>query len=222
AGASLGSVRPVEVRCRPVRGPVPSVARGVLLRSATLVVGIAICIVGVLALETLVSWGVPSGLLLLLCLLAWIAMSVATIAMNRMTVAAGDDGLFVYRRLRRRFLPYARITGMVRSGTQVIVSLREEDPLLFKLAEEPDATLFLERVAHGRTLAARPRRPVEKELTRGDRPVAAWLGEMRDLTRRDGYRESGVTVDDLWTSIEDPSLGLPERVAATIALREHL
>ncbi|MDB4994946.1 MAG: hypothetical protein JWM74_2378, partial [Myxococcaceae bacterium] len=57
---------------------------------------------------------------------------------------------------------------------------------------------------------------------RGEKALAAWIRDLRALSRDEGYRARAAPVDDLWRVVEDPSCDASARAGAAIALQPEL
>ncbi|MDB4994646.1 MAG: hypothetical protein JWM74_2078, partial [Myxococcaceae bacterium] len=58
-------------------------------------------------------------------------------------------------------------------------------------------------------------------LARGERSLDAWIRDLQQLTRREGYRDAAVPPAKLLDVVEDASASPALRAAAAIALRAH-
>lgn len=151
-------------------------------------------------------WLVAAGVLLVTSLLT---------RLGRLTV--GRDGLRV-RRLVSRHVPAADIREVEDVGGAVVVEMADGSRV--RLPMVSDREFLVARLREVREGAARhlPDLP-----TRGARPVREWVEELRAHVRRpDTFRETSLTVEDLWSVVDAPSVGLSQRAVAAAGLREHL
>lgn len=146
--------------------------------------------------------------ILLLALLALLAPRKAVV---------GTDGVAVEGLLRRRFLPFADITG-VRGDARGV-----------RLGRRDDSDLLLPGAPGGEALESRIRAAMETQgqgalearldaLDRGGRPVSEWLDGLRRLADRSaGYRAAAIQPEQLAAVVEDASVPRERRIAAAVS-----
>ncbi|MBK7395117.1 MAG: hypothetical protein IPJ34_02145 [Myxococcales bacterium] len=134
---------------------------------------------------------------------------------GRLTV--GRDGLRV-RRLGSRHVAAANIRDVDDVGGAVVVEMAGGERLRLPMAR--DRELVVERL---RELKEGEARRIPELPARGARPVHEWVEELRAAVRRpDTFRAASLTVEDLWSVVDAPNVGLPQRAVAAAGLHEHL
>jgi hypothetical protein len=164
----------------------------------------------------------------------------------------GTDGVAVGTHARRRFVPYAAMTGVVRSARGVTVALRDGTwwvlplqgiaaPPLPRVAISDAASapvdellerreLLLRRIEDGIEAQARAHAPTVQldVLDRKSRTLDAWRDALLGLLARPpSYRDAHATPDHLFRIVADAGAAPERRVAAAVALSgarddEHL
>ncbi len=149
-------------------------------------------------------------------------------------VDVGADGVLVRWLGRRQFIPIATIKDVVQLPG--IVRLTHHDgtstDLVLAMGSHKKNPL---QVAYAATLTERlmeamsaARSGVEGAaealvLERRDRPVDAWIRELRSsLVHDPRFREAPVLPERLWRLVEDPSVAASQRAAAAVALAPSL
>lgn len=149
-------------------------------------------------------------------------------------VTVGADGLFVERRGRNRFLPFAKVTSIETHRTYpdaVVVTLEGGEEVTLRTSIQDKASMAEKDRVDQRALLARARASlaafrarthggdVAFFLERGGRSAKDWMESLETLRVERGYRETHLSDDQLWAVLEDPAASPEARAAALIALR---
>ena len=152
----------------------------------------------------------------------------------RPTMTIGIDGILVRRRLRRRFIPYAKIEsvalvnpvpaapkthGMV---TTLRLQLAHEavDLPIVGWSDE-DVRRAITRIEEARAAANDDTVAPATALARGNESVDAWRERLRRLLSADaGFRQRRLTLDETLEILADPGVPLTQRVGAALAAAE--
>ncbi len=145
-------------------------------------------------------------------------------------VMIGEDGVLLLWLGRRRFIPFGALRAARPLPLGVALDLADDRSVEIRLTQRADAEpvrreALLERITRGIDVHE-ALEPAEDEalLARGERPIEAWIEEMRILGSSHvyGYRTIAIPRDRLWCVLENPSADPSARQGAALALREHL
>jgi hypothetical protein len=153
----------------------------------------------------------------------------------------GVDGIQVRQALRRQRLPYGQISGarVIESivphyrgvalpadiEVRVFVQIDQVDrgPIRLRVGSREQtgdlAERIVRRVAEARSShGSRTDAAVVAQLERGAQDADAWTRSLKAMGGAGQYRVAGVSLESLWTAVEDGSLPAAQRVAAAVAL----
>jgi hypothetical protein len=155
------------------------------------------------------------------------------------TLVIGKDGIHAARPLGGRFLSFdefesvertpstKRKDGKPTAGNHLTIRLKEsgkrvalDEHLGIKWPDAATCDAAAELITHelDARRAGGATRAIDV-LTRGERTTGNWISELKRLTRREGYRDAAVPVEQLLDVVEDAKAEPALRLAAAIALR---
>lgn len=150
---------------------------------------------------------------------AFAVIAFTFLTLPRMTLA--EDGLEVRSPFRRRFVPFAAITGIeldeALRGGRVRVLVGTEAPIEL---DSDDAAGLAARLRARLALEGRrdPSPPTPPELARNDRPPSAWIAGLRAAADVPSFRTPSLALSELRRVALDPRATLEARAAAAVAL----
>ncbi len=133
-------------------------------------------------------------------------------------VALGDDGVCFRRFLRLRYVPWSAIESIAVDDSNRAVRLFTKRGDLVELSvDHPEV---LGESVMGEMQRFRARRPTQKlrVLSADVDADDAWLARAQSALGAQGYRNEGVTAEDLAAIAEDPTQSPDQRVGAALAL----
>jgi hypothetical protein len=206
--------RAVKIRVRPGGS---AIQRAVAIL-ATFVAGIVALVFGAVGLVALVN----SSLLFAFAFGA-IATGAAfgvkrhAPALYATTLTIGSDGVAVESPGRRRFVRRADLADIVVGAEVLRLELKAGEAIRVPATLEAGLAVA-NRIRD--TFQAPPASGASLDrLDRGDRPIAAWIAELRGRAGNTrGYREAALARDDLLDLLKDGSAPTERRVAAAVAL----
>lgn len=136
------------------------------------------------------------------------------------SVTLGEDGVCVRSFRRRRFVPWADVTGIARlDGDRAVrVSLRTGSPLVLPVdLPEVVAESMHQHARHFRSRTPATRLRVLDESA-GD--PEAWMKRATQSLQATQYRVEGTTPEVLAELAEDPTQPVAQRLGAALALRD--
>jgi hypothetical protein len=184
----------------------------------------------------------PAGLTLLVPLMMLLVAQL--VIPGRVTV--GADGILVRWLWQQKFIPLADIDFVEQSDAgamwtvvpmRLLIHLKSgriEEVLVGTTrstlsgrrmydaaALQQRSTMLAERIREAQDAADKGK--VEDAALalppRGEKPIAEWLGELRELLNRDTYRrQAAPAIHDLWKLVEDATHDAPVRAAAAASL----
>lgn len=153
-----------------------------------------------------------------------VVVPVLIASLRRVRLTCGAEGVLVESVFRERLHPWRSIEA-TSSGRGSVV-LAEWPRLAFELPSTDDCDLFLAfaRERGATNVATTSDDPqVEAMLSRGERDVATWLGDVHAFARtRDSYRQAHIDESRLWTALSNPRAEPSARIAAAVALRARV
>jgi hypothetical protein len=136
------------------------------------------------------------------------------------TFSVGTDGVIVEGPLRRRLVRRDEILDVTAGSEALTLSLRSGERLSIPCTFASGAAVA-NRIAESFRASTDPAVSVNR-LDRDDRPVAAWIADLRALSGGAlGYREAALAREDLIDVVKDGSAPADRRIAAAFVLSSH-
>jgi hypothetical protein len=141
-------------------------------------------------------------------------------------VTVGTDGVLVRWAFENNYFPYADITRVDRMPGRVRLHLRsgKSFDVVFRGGNDrdvPAAGQLAERIVEA--IERRDHGGASLDAAMLARPhgvdTHAWVASLREILRDETFRQAAVTVDQLWSVVEDATAKAATRAAAAIALR---
>ncbi|MEZ4224674.1 MAG: PH domain-containing protein [Polyangiaceae bacterium] len=136
------------------------------------------------------------------------------------SVTLGEDGLCVRSFRRRRFVPWAEVTGIARlDGDRAVrVSLRTGSPLELPVDLPEVAAESMHQ--HARRFRSRTPATRLRVLDESAGDPEAWMKRATQSLQATQYRVEGTTPEALAELAEDPTQTAAQRLGAALALRD--
>jgi hypothetical protein len=143
-------------------------------------------------------------------------------SMGPRRIEVGTEGMLVSWRGREQYIRFDDITAVERSGSNVHVKVGKGRlvNIAFGPHEERVAEAFEYRLRTSSKSASGEPSPAAARLLRGARSLAEWRASLA-RTSEVSYRDAGVSSDDLWQIVHDPSASEEARAAAAVLLRNR-
>lgn len=145
---------------------------------------------------------------------------------KRIAITLGADGILLQRMTGRTFISYSSVesasrierfvTLVLTDGTTLSIDLRQRG----RAASPAECDRLVATIEANSTAKSRAADHVRLPAREGH-SIAEWLRDVRRAPSKESYRAPSLTSDALLAIVEDPSVPLTERAAATIALRER-
>jgi hypothetical protein len=143
----------------------------------------------------------------------------AAYLMGPQRVEVGADGMLITWRGRRRYVGFADISSIERTGSEVLVKQTDDElKLMFSDDEARVAEALVYRLRRAKENASGAPSPTATRLSRGGQSLEEWYASLRRLSDI-SYREAGVADDELWQIVHDPAANEDARAGAALLLR---
>ena len=145
----------------------------------------------------------------------------ATLAFWGPSARLGEDGLFVGKPFRRRFIPLPVLDSFERSGDALVVRLRGgRAPIHLSFVGAAKQISAAEaRLARMIATAQERRARAFGVLERGGRTVTEWRSALATVLTGGGFRDAAVSQDQIEDVLDDPAATVEQRIGAALALR---
>jgi hypothetical protein len=161
----------------------------------------------------------------LFAIAAAIALLLGGLAMPTM-VTVGTDGVLTRWFVERKYFPYSSLVRVDRMPSRVRLHLRNGRvfDVVFdsRNVEVPEAGQLAERIVEAIERRDRAGAPIDTSVLARPEGVEAraWIASLGEILREETFRQAAVTVDQLWSVVEDATATASMRAAAAIALRK--
>jgi hypothetical protein len=141
-------------------------------------------------------------------------------------VTVGTDGVLVRWAFERNYFSYADLARVDRMPGRVRLHLKsgKSFDVIFRSSDDrdvPQAGQLAERIVEAIERRDRECAPLDPSLLSRPHGVdaRAWIASLREILREETFRQAAVTIDQLWSVVEDATATASMRAAAAIALR---
>jgi hypothetical protein len=164
------------------------------------------------------SLRVPLGV----CVAGSLVAALAFAFVKPPSLSFGEDGVLIGGADREEFLPYGVIDSIRDDRGDAIVFTQDGKALRCSMKSSSKIARLLAAFERSRAVGTDDTSNAASITERGEKALAAWIRDLRAVTRDEGYRAGAAPLEDLWRVIEDPRCDPSARAGAAIALQPQL